>query len=185
MHSLESLNFSGRRNVLRLIEKLAAIEPGTVATAAFRSNMYGPHLVTGTIVTSGATGGYLLGGQPLDTSGQQRRPVAELFSLEVSSEPLPGRTGTSGSTVDPTHGDIVTAVFDQAPYGLFTITGFAVATPAAGVFATGGGWFLTSRDRHTPAARLVDIEVVAEAGSHNVPIPAPIVRWPEATAPTD
>lgn len=186
MHSLDSLKFSGRRNVLRLNGKLATIEPGTIATAAFRSELFGPHLVSGTIVTSRASGGYLLGGQPLDTSGQLRRPVPELFSLELSSGPQVGRGDTTRAVAGLNHGDIVTAVFDQVPYGLFTITGFAVAAPVAGVFAVGGGWYLTNRDGHFPAAaRLVDIEIVVEAVGHGMAIPAPIVRWPEAAAPID
>ncbi|WP_280234500.1 hypothetical protein [Nocardia cyriacigeorgica] len=182
MHSLDALNFSGRRNVSRLVETLTTITPGTTATAAFRSDLYGRHLVCGTVVVSGATGGYLLGGQPLDTNGQSRRPVADLFSLEASVKPLTPHTEPDVAGLS--HGDIVTAVFDQAPYGLFGITGFAIHAPVAGVFAVGGGWYLTDRTG-SPAARLIGIERTAGAGAHGLPVPAPIIRWPEAAAPTD
>ncbi|RBO92488.1 hypothetical protein [Nocardia puris] len=183
--AIDALTVPRRRDLRGIKATLAGIVPGDTVAATFRSDLFGPFVLTGRVVESGSTGGLLVGGVHLDTGN--RNPVPELCRLAVLDE---ASTETAAETVPQRvslrHGDVIRAAFVQAPYDAFEITGFAVQARANGdVFAVGGGWFLTESGGMVRARRVLVVDVLCRAEFHRLPVPAPIDRWPEPTGDLD
>ncbi|MTE14142.1 hypothetical protein [Nocardia aurantiaca] len=179
---------SRKRDVRRLTAALAEAEAGMHAAASFRSAVLGPHVLTGAISVSEATGSLMMAGQPLETSGTRRGPVPELLALALETRTADERIDAPTTSVPQDlpetvsglqHGDLVEARFEQTPYGQFSVAGFALWAPAGQAFVVGGGWFVTQRHRRIHADRLIALTIVSPAGRHEYRIPEPIHRWPE------
>jgi hypothetical protein len=173
-----------KRNLRQITATLAQLEPQDRIVATMRSDVYGPYVIRGRVVVSSATGSLLTGGQPLDTATATRKPVPELLDLVLDdTTPAPRadpcdecRGSLDASVSDLGHGDVIEADFVQAPYGLFTISGFVVHVLGHGVLVA-GGWFLTVPGRRDAATRLRSVRVVADADNHGLHPPARITDW--------
>ncbi|MFE6864496.1 hypothetical protein [Nocardia sp. NPDC057668] len=147
--------------------------------AYFRNAVYGPFVITGTLTTL-AHGSLGIAGQAIETGTGTRRPVPELFALtpvpdHADVEPIPSTTPLS----EVHHGDLVEAVFDQNPYGRFTLTGMALDAPAGGVLVLGSRFLTQPVATCSPAERLVAVTILEPAAEHGGAVPARIHRWPE------
>ncbi|MEV0031068.1 hypothetical protein [Nocardia sp. NPDC050793] len=167
-----------RRNIQALKASLTALGPGAPATAIFRSELYGTFAVRGTVVRSVATGGLLIGGHALDTASSTVNPVPDLLDLTVGTvEIADPPTGLATALAELSHGNAVVGYFEQKPYGLFTVTGFAVEA-SVGLMYLVGGLLLTSKGSRMPGALLIALHRFTDTNAG--PNPARITRWPDA-----
>ncbi|WP_433523881.1 hypothetical protein ACQPZ2_01020 [Nocardia pseudovaccinii] len=176
--TLASLSTIRTRNLRALTDTLNELEPDDHVAATIRSPFYGLFIVRGRVVRSCATDRLLVGGQHLGTTGRARKPLPELLAL-APAEDGPNDIADEMCVADIAHGDIIAANFNQHPYGRFSVTGFTVHAPAAADALITGGWYLTGRELRTAAPRLLALRLIADAQSHELPIPARITRWPE------
>jgi hypothetical protein len=173
-------NVPTRRNVKVLTEAIASLESGTDVTAMFLTKRYGAFTIEGAAFISASVKTLTVGGrsieqnlkphkslqalQPVDESAPDAAPVDPVESLEFVDPPAP--------VVE--HGDLVSARFVDPAYGQFTVTGVGVASTVSDVVLV-GGWFVAQGG--TAAPRLVSVEVLAESGTHEYPLPPRISSW--------
>ena len=178
---IEDLALGVRRDVRGMTALLTELEPGAHIAAVFRSNLYGQYRVAGTVTHSEALDTLVLAGQPLHTG---TKPADNLVTLERLDDPQWAWQDSSRrhfAIADIGHGDLVAAHLRRKPYGSFTITGFAVATPPHCSLFTLGGWLLTHRQFRYVRTGIRALTRLSSPADHGAPVPAPITRWPETT----
>jgi len=178
MDQLDILRVQARRKASELHDAIA-LEPAGPVVAVFKNDAYGVFAVAGEVARGTS---FFVGGLELGNNGKAARElvlltpgadVAERHGEAVPLESLPA--GISA-------GDVVAAHFEQAPYGAFTITGVAVASPRSDDLLV-GSWFITVDG--IASARLAGIDVLARASAHDIPAPRAMAGWSgDGDAPT-
>lgn len=179
MERLERLRIPARRKATEIGRQLTDTTPGSVVRATFVSAGYGTYQVTG---FARQVSNLYVAGLELGTPGKPSRDIVALEPREdvdfpTDTEAVPDRAALQASLAAVQSGDVVHATFADPNYGPFAVLGVVVASPDARERLV-GAWFLT-RDGG-PAARLIDIEVVAQAADHDLPVPAALTTWPSA-----
>ena len=176
-----------RRNVKVLTDAIASLTSGTNVSAMFLTKRYGAFTIEGTAFISASVKTLTIGGRSIE---QNLKPHKSLQALTtppgagspepVEGEQAPGATGgelpiaESGAGPAVQHGDLISARFVDPAYGQFTVTGVGVASTVSDVVLV-GGWFVSQAG--TSAPRLVDLEILAENGTHEYPLPPRIASW--------
>ncbi|OZM70689.1 hypothetical protein CFN78_23740 [Amycolatopsis antarctica] len=165
-----------RRDIKGMTALLANLKDKTQIAVTFKRDTYGLFTVEGPAVKSPAVKTFMVGSLFIESG---LKPDKAVQSIRYSDT-----TNTDATVDDPDalrgtvngvgHGDLVAATFEQAPHGRFTVTGVAVHT-ADTTILTVGSWFLVHRG--STATRLQALTVLADAGTHTLPVPAPITAW--------
>ena len=165
-----------RRDLKTLRTQLASLSEGQWVTAEFLTDRYGEFSVTGRMVLlSGnvyAVGGIALFTGKLTEDGKpdltaEPDPVRDLFTIE----PLDDEPEFTTAHDSCQHGDTVTAVLDQMPYGTFSVTGQALGLEHRDTVLV-GSWHLTEDSQNAPRVR--NMEVHENAAELFVPRLAPM-----------
>jgi len=167
-------NVPTRRNVKVLTDAIASLESGSSVSAVFLTKRYGAFTIAGTAFISESVKTLTVGGRSIE---QNLKPHKSLQALNLDAAPHDPATGEDGSAAmmpRVQHGDLVSARFVDSAYGPFTVTGVSVASTVGDVVLV-GGWFVSQAGSAAP--RLVAVEVLAENGSHEYPLPPRIVSW--------
>ncbi|WP_162942580.1 hypothetical protein [Cryobacterium soli] len=177
-------NVPTRRNVKLLTDAIATLESGSTVSAMFLTKRYGAFTIEGTAFISASVKTLTIGGRSIE---QNLKPHKSLQALTTTpsagslvGEPEPDATGAeappaeSGAGPVVQHGDLISARFADPAYGQFTVTGVGVASTVSDVVLV-GGWFVSQAG--TTAPRLVDLEILAENGTHEYPLPPRIASW--------
>ncbi|MCU1444434.1 hypothetical protein [Cryobacterium sp.] len=172
-------NVPTRRNVKVLTDAIATLESGTGVSAMFLTKRYGAFTIEGAAFISASVKTLTVGGRSIE---QNLKPHKSLQALQAdavtddsAAEPvIPGDAADAPATPVVQHGDLVTARFVDPAYGPFTVTGVSVASEVSDVVLV-GGWFLSQAGSNAP--RLVSVEVLAESGTHEYPLPPRIASF--------
>lgn len=172
MTSYESVfDFPVRRDVAGMSERLGTVSAGQTITVGLDSPRYGPYLVQGgAYLTSGdelILAGVSIGAKLASKSGTQVRQPSKEMRI-VSLEALPDLLGTRIAVQDLGHGDLVSAEFEQHPYGRFRIVGIVTGQESSENL-TLGPWFL--KDDLGKAPRVIETLKVMNAGDHILKVP--------------
>ena len=174
-------NVPTRRNVKTLTDAIASLESGTGVSAMFLTKRYGAFTIEGAAFISASVKTLTVGGRSIE---QNLKPHKTLQSLQAdavrddTAEAADPAADPAAPAVPATptvqHGDLVSALFVDPAYGQFTVTGVSVASTVGDVVLV-GGWFVSQAGSTAP--RLVSIEVLAENGTHEYPLPPRIAGW--------
>jgi hypothetical protein len=177
-----------RRNVKVLTEAIASLQHGTDVSAMFLTKRYGAFTIAGTAFISASVKTLTVGGRSIE---QNLKPHKSLQALQAVQTDAPAEesdtdaaaaAAESEPAVEPVqpdagavqHGDLVFARFVDPAYGQFSVIGVSVGSTVSDVVLV-GGWFLSQAGSTAP--RLVSIEVLAESGTHEYPVPPRIITW--------
>ncbi|WEO78903.1 hypothetical protein BJQ94_07670 [Cryobacterium sp. SO2] len=164
-------NVPTRRNVKVLTDAIASLESGTDVSAMFLTKRYGAFTIEGAAFISASVKTLTVGGRSIE---QNLKPHKSLQALQVDMAPSESAAPAHGVAPLVQHGDLVSARFVDPAYGPFTVTGVSVASTVSDVVLV-GGWFVSQGG--TTAPRVVSIEVLAENGTHEYPLPPRIASW--------
>jgi len=180
-------NVPTRRNVKLLTDAIATLESGSTVSAMFLTKRYGAFTIEGTAFISASVKTLTIGGRSIEQNLKPHKSLQALTTTPsagspepVIGEPEPDATGAeappaeSGAGPVVQHGDLISARFADPAYGQFTVTGVGVASTVSDVVLV-GGWFVSQAG--TTAPRLVDLEILAENGTHEYPLPPRIASW--------
>lgn len=172
-------NVPTRRNVKVLTDAIASLESGTAVTAMFLTKRYGAFTIEGTAFISDSVKTLTVGGRSIE---QNLKPHKSLQGL--AADAVPTESATDSATGSPMeqdegtplvqHGDLVCARFVDPAYGQFAVTGVSVASTVSDVVLV-GGWFVSQGG--TTAPRVVSVQVLAQNGTHEYPLPPRIASW--------
>lgn len=167
-----------RRNLAQLREAMAAVTPGVLARAAFKSDRYGVFVVEG-IVRQGIGGDLAIGGHLL---GSAARVDGDLISLstDVTARETP-ETERHTAPTELAHGDIASAYMRHDVHGLIVLTG-AVTESDHDRFRLIGSWIVTDADGFAPRVEAVEVHA---ARSENVLAAPARRRHQDAPAPVE
>jgi hypothetical protein len=183
LNFLHGLELPKRRDVKAMTQLLADVAPPERIQATFKSEQYGVFKVAGPVVKSASTGSMAVGSLFIES---RMKPEKNLQLLQIDSlddtdagaadllAAANGEAGTADVIANLSHGDLVEADFEMAPYGRFTVTGAAIWAPVAGFFMLGS--LILSKDG-APAARVAGARLLAGAGTHHLSVPEPIRTW--------
>jgi hypothetical protein len=176
-----------RRNVKVLTDAISSLQHGTDVSAMFLTKRYGAFTIAGTAFISASVKTLTVGGRSIE---QNLKPHKSLQALQAVQTDAPAEeSDTDAATaaesepaVEPVqpdasavqHGDLVFARFVDPAYGQFSVIGVSVGSTVSDVVLV-GGWFLSQSGSTAP--RLVSIEVLAESGTHEYPVPPRIITW--------
>jgi hypothetical protein len=175
-----------RRNVKVLTDAIVSLTSGTNVSAMFLTKRYGAFTIEGIAFISPTVKTLTVGGRSIE---QNLKPHKSLQVLQADaadagadaseSDVLAIEADPAGATAEPgtptvQHGDLVFARFVDPAYGQFTVTGVSVGSTVSDVILV-GGWFLSQSGSAAP--RLVSVEVLAENGDHEYPLPPRINNW--------
>lgn len=181
-------NVPSRRNVKVLTDAIASLESGTNVSAMFLTKRYGAFTIAGTAFVSASVKTLTVGGRPIEQNLKPHKSLQALQPLDEDSDVAADASGdTAGDTTADTstgpsadqavqHGDLISVLFVDPAYGQFTVTGVGVASTVSDVVLV-GGWFVSQSGQSAP--RVVSVDVLAAAGSHDYPLPPRIVSWGE------
>jgi hypothetical protein len=173
-----------RRDVKSMTARLGGLKSGDHVSVTFRVDKYGLFNIQGPATWSDTVKTFMVGSLFIETNLKPDKSVLSLAPLDAMT-PEHVRDADHQSTDEDRamlqkvvssvgHGDIVRATFEQAPHGGFTITGLVVQTVDAAVLAV-GSWFIASQGEAN--SRLKELTVIAEAGTHGLPVPKLITSW--------
>jgi len=174
--ALDQLTIPDRRKVTELNLVLTELDAGNAARAVFTTKPYGIFAVSGPVAktTPPSTSTYIAGIEV----GANDKVVKELALLgwDTTERTVPeyDADALAATVARLEHGQVVEAIFEQEPYGPFTIVGVCVTSPV-GNDKLVGTWFLTTGE--APSKRLMALTIVAETGEHTIPVPAAATRW--------
>ncbi|MGG7463861.1 MULTISPECIES: hypothetical protein [unclassified Plantibacter] len=179
MERLEQLRIPARRKAAEIGRQLTETSPESFVRATFTSPGYGTYSIVG---SARQVSSLYVAGVELGAAGKPSRDVVALEAQEALDFPtdveaVRDRAELAEVVSALQAGDVVHAYFADPSYGPFSLIGVAVASPDGREWLV-GSWFLSRKGG--PAARLIDLEVVAAAGSHDVPVPAALQFWPSA-----
>ena len=178
-----------RRDVAGLKSQLGALAPWDQVSALLKSSRYGDYRVEGyaheSLHGDLVVAGHVLGG-PLGSENRKgedvmiRKPDNELVGLGGADEAADheqsdaaesgGYEEHEGRALESlAHGDLVRGWFEQKPYGRFAVTGVCTFADDDSDTAMVGEWLLKSGG--AAAQRLRDLEILAPAGTHEIPVP--------------
>jgi hypothetical protein len=180
-----------RRNVKVLTDAISTLQSGTAVSAMFLTKRYGAFTIEGTAFISPTVKTLTVGGRSIEQNLKPHKslqalqsdaPGGESETDQAESIAMPADAGADADAVQPSqpaepaepgfsavrHGDLVFARFVDPAYGQFTVTGVSVASSISDVVLV-GGWFLSQAGSAAP--RLVSVEVLAESGNHEYPLP--------------
>jgi hypothetical protein len=183
-------NVPTRRNIKVLTDAIASLESGTSVSAMFLTKRYGAFTIEGAAFISASVKTLTVGGrsieqnlkphkslQALQTAGAADGAAAGAGTLDAelpAAEAPDPDAATATATPVVRHGDLVSARFVDPAYGPFTVTGVSVASTVSDVVLV-GGWFVSQAGETAP--RLVSVQVLAESGTHEYPLPSRIASW--------
>lgn len=172
-----------RRDVKGMTEQLRILRAGDQLSVTFKTAAYGIFTVDGAAVFSPSVKTFMVGSLFIESS---LKPEKTVHAIERRDAPDVAVVGDDREAMQDVvdrlrHGDVVAATFEQAPHGRFTITGPVVQTVHSNIF-TVGHWFLAVGGR--PAERVAGLSVIADAGTHHVPVPSRITTWDTDNDPT-
>jgi len=170
MDQLDILRIQARRKASELHEAIG-LEPAGAVAAVFKNDTYGVFAVDGTVARSTS---YFVGGLELGNNGKASRDLVLLVADDGAERPAGEPVGLENLPGGIGAGDVVRAHFEQRPYGAFSVTGVCVASPRSNDLLV-GSWFVTVDG--IAAARLQRIELLAPAGSHDIPVPCAMAAW--------
>jgi hypothetical protein len=181
-----------RRNVKVLTDAIATLKHGTDVSAMFLTKRYGAFTIAGTAFISASVKTLTVGGrsieqnlkphkslQALQTDAPAEESDADAAAAESDANAAAADAADAVEPVQPDasavqHGDLVFARFVDPAYGQFSVIGVSVGSTVSDVVLV-GGWFLSQAGSTAP--RLVSIEVLAESGTHEYPMPPRIITW--------
>jgi hypothetical protein len=182
-------NVPTRRNVKVLTDAIASLESGTSVSAMFLTKRYGAFTIEGAAFISASVKTLTVGGRSIEQNlkphkslqALQTAPAAdgaeapETPDAEAQDAEVPDARAAVPLTLPAvSHGDLVSARFVDPAYGPFTVTGVSVASSVSDVVLV-GGWFVSQAGESAP--RLVSVEVLAESGTHEYPLPSRIASF--------
>jgi hypothetical protein len=182
-----------RRNVKVLTDAIASLQSGTAVSAMFLTKRYGAFTIEGTAFISPTVKTLTVGGRSIeqnlkphkslqalqaDAPAEETEPdqatIADAADVDVDTHAAPAGEPAETDSSAVQHGDLVFARFVDPAYGQFTVTGVSVASSISDVVLV-GGWFLSQAGSAAP--RLVSVEVLAESGTHEYPLPPRIANF--------
>lgn len=165
--------FPAKRDVAGMSAQLAEIESGQHIAVGIETDRYGITLIAGPAWIS-AGDEVVLGGVHIAKKQAMKNEVAvRAPEREVKRVLLELPEVARGSAVDAlsiAHGDFVSADIEQHPYGAFTVSGVATAGDGSD-FVMVDQWII--HDSAAPNARVTETRLIAAAGEHDMPTPAP------------
>lgn len=179
----DDLTPPAKRNVKALTAFLAELEQGDAVVATFSTERYGVFAVRGSVMYSTSLAGSTLGSHPLDSNNKPQRTLQLLRTYHsaeraAAEEALPTSPPAVGDTV--AHGALLRVTFAEPAYGVFDIAGVAVHSTVDDSVLV-GSWMVSTGGVVSDRVRAV--EVLAEAGGHELAVPREITTWgTEATA---
>lgn len=164
-----------RRAVSEMKRELGALTGGDIVRVLFSNDRHGPFVVTGPVHSNSlqelVIGATFLAGPPVrvnDKTGDWTSRKPEDDVKRIYSEAGSPASSEAREPNEIQHGDLVEAVFEQSPYGVFTIFGVATDSLPAGTTMV-GGWIISGDG--SPNLRLKGIRLVAASGEHDVAVP--------------
>lgn len=139
-----------RRDVKQLNAWAATISAGDHVSVVFSDDRHGIFRIDGSAHAGISAGELSLGGWDLRTA---KNAVPKAVRA-VATEPVP--EGMSVEVSDVGHGELATVAFEQKPYGIFRITGFATESHHDS-FVMIGSWILSNRGQLAPRVRSVKV----------------------------
>lgn len=166
-------NFPAKRDVAGMSALLATVERDQRITVGIETDRYGITLTEGPAWVSEADemvvgGVHIAKKSALKKDVAMRAPEREIKRVLLESGVAP--RGSETDVLSLAHGDFVSIDFEQHPFGEFTVTG--VATSGEGsAFVMVGPWIIHNQE--ATAERVASARLIAAAGEHDMPVPAP------------
>lgn len=166
-----------KRDVAGMKQAFGEVQTGEVISVLYKTVRYGNFLVTGTAhktvldelmvggLNAAAAGKKAKGADGEEITSCQPDKDVRAFPAEFSGEFTPQEIEVSSVK----HGDLVVVSFRQLPYGDFVLTGVATEDEKDAQRVQVGPWIIRTVDG--PASRMLDVKLVATAGSHIAPVP--------------
>lgn len=137
-----------RRDVKALEAEAATLSAGDETSVVFLDDRHGIFRITGAVHQGLIPHELSLGGWDIRTTTGKVPKTVRTFDNTA----LPEGQDTDVTTI--THGDFVTAEFEQRPYGLFQITGYATQADHDTLVML-GSWILTRTQQQASRLRWV------------------------------
>ncbi len=172
MTAYETLfSFPARRDVAGMSQLFGMCSEGQTVAIGIDSPRYGAYFMQGAVrITSGdeivVAGSQLASKIVMKNDLQVRQPVKEVRAVML--EDLPPLDGKPVEVSSLSHGDLVSAEFEQHPYGYFRILGVLTAQEGSDNLAL-GPWFV--REGGAQARRVLSLERILSKGEHTLKVP--------------
>lgn len=157
-----------RRDRKALTEWVTGLSAADTASVIIGDDCHGPYRLDGRLTPGLVRPELMLAG--IEIRSSKSTPGSGLRSIPTVAVPDVDEIGV----FDLEHGDLVTATFEQSPYGVFRITGHVTASEHDSLLLV-GGWILTSSRGIAPrllSAGLLDsIEEVSPPGTRAALVP--------------
>jgi hypothetical protein len=172
----DDLTPPAKRNVKMLTAFLADLEPDDAVVATLATERYGVFAVRGQVTHSAVMGAFALGGHPLDSNKKPQKALQLLRTFHSAERAVADETpqDPARTVSDIAHGDLVRVTFSEPAYGVFDVSGVAVHSSVDDSILV-GSWIVSTAG--VLAERVRTVEVLEQAGSHDLAVPREITTW--------
>lgn len=163
------LPLPARRDRKSLTEWVTGLSVADAVSVVIADDRHGPYRLDGSLAPGLVQTELMLAGVEIRSS--KSAPGSSVRAIPTVGVPDVNEIGV----FDLEHGDLVTATFEQSPYGVFRITGYVTASEHDSLLLV-GGWILTAS--HGIAPRLLSVglldavETIPPPGKRTVLAPA-------------
>ena len=132
------LPIPARRDRKALTEWVTGLSAADAASVVIADDRHGPYRLDGSLTPGLVRPELMLAG--IEIRNSKSTPSSGVRAIPTVAVPDVDEIGV----FDLEHGDLITATFEQPPYGVFRITGHVTASEHDTLLLV-GGWILTSR----------------------------------------
>lgn len=172
----DDLTPPAKRAVKALTASLAEMQEGDAVVATFATERYGVFAVRGIATYSQSMAAFALGSHPLDSNKKPQKFLQLLRTYHSAERSAADEAlaAVPSTYAQASHGDLIRVTFAEPAYGVFDISGVAVHSGVDDSILV-GSWIASTGG--AVADRVRSIEILAEAGSHDLAVPREITSW--------